>query len=364
VDLLASYRARRRPLIVVNALEREPASRKDEVLCSGAPHIVLDGAEVMARALGASGIRVCVARDRGRSAEALRGAIAERAGAGWSWAARMEVSETPGPYVAGEESALAHWLDGGPARPTYRPDRSVPVRIGGRPALVDNAETLANVALIARHGPAWFRAVGTPDAPGTTLTTVTGAVERPGIYEVPFGVRLAELLANAGADRDLTAVLLGGYGGTWLDAGSLGTPFAPGPLAEVGATIGPGVVLALPAMSCGLTETARIATYMAQESAGQCGPCTFGLPAIAEDLRRIAGGPAAHDTVDRLWMRLGAVEGRGACRHPDGVVRLVRSALRTFAADLDEHLRTGPCAGAWAAGALPIPALTVPREWR
>jgi NADH:ubiquinone oxidoreductase subunit F (NADH-binding) len=247
--------------------------------------------------------------------------------------------------VTGEESALVSWLNHRPAVPIFRIDKSIPLNVARRSALVHNAETLSQIALIARHGPEWFRQVGTAEAPGSTLVTVTGAVRSPGVLEVELGTPVAEILGRAGVDTELSAVLLGGYGGAWLDASRLSTPYAPGPLADAGATHGVGVVIALPGTSCGISETARLARYMAGESAGQCGPCVFGLPAIADDLEQLAIGRADAEVLGRIARRSAVVEGRGGCRHPDGVVRLVRSALEVFATDAMAHVGGRPCLG-------------------
>jgi NADH:ubiquinone oxidoreductase subunit F (NADH-binding) len=332
-------------VVVVNSMEGEPASQKDATLARYAPHLVLDGAELMAAALGASRVYVCVARDRERAARAYEVAAKERIRAGS--VTEFTIDTPPAHYVAGEESSLSQWIDGGSAIPTFRPDRpSIPV-ILGRAALVDNAETLAHVALIARFGSEWFRSVGTPDSPGTTLLTISGAVTRPGVYEAAFGQTVEALVGYAGAESGgVSAVLLGGYGGTWLPGHEIVTPLASEELKKVGCQIGPGVMVALGSGHCGLAETARIVEWMATQSAGQCGPCVFGLPALAEDLKAIATTNVSPSVVERVWSRLLAVEGRGACRHPDGVVRLVRSAFRAFSDDVDYHLANGPCPGA------------------
>ncbi|MBF6555203.1 MAG: SLBB domain-containing protein [Acidimicrobiales bacterium] len=335
---------RHRPLVVVNAMEGEPASAKDRVLLGRAPHLVLDGAEVAAAVIGASEIAICVADHNDPAAASIEAAIAERRRAGMS-VRRISVRRPPGGYVTGEESSLVSWLSSGRALPFLRTDKSVPVTVGRGPALVHNAETLSQVALIARHGPAWSRGLGTTEAPGSTLVTVTGAVSSPGVLEVELGTPVADIVARAGADTELSAVLLGGYGGAWLDAAQLAVPYAPGPLSAAGASQGVGVIIALPRTSCGVAETARIVRYMAGESVGQCGPCIFGLPAIADDLEQLRSGRADAGVVDRIQMRAGTVEGRGACRHPDGVVRLVRSALVVFAADTLDHARGRPCSG-------------------
>ncbi len=353
---------RRRPVVVVNAMEGEPASRKDQFLATRMPHLVLDGAALMAACVNAPSITVCVARGSAAAARSFETAVAERERAR-SGGVPITVVQPPDRYVAGEESALSNWLEGGDSRPQFRPDRPSFPRVKGRPALVDNAETLAHIALIARYGPAWFRELGTPDAPGTTLVTVSGAVDDPGILEVPLGTPIASVLANAGAGST-GGVLLGGYGGTWLAPADVGTPYDPVSLREVGCTTGVGLMIALPAGGCALTETARIAHWMASESAGQCGPCVFGLPAVARDLTMIARGRASHRDADRLWARLGTIDGRGACRHPDGVVRLIRSAVTAFAADVNRHLSHGPCPGAGWPSVIPLPRDQEVVEWR
>ena len=345
----------RRPIVVVNAMEGEPASAKDRVLLSSAPHLVLDGAEVAATVIGASEIAVCVADDSGAAASSVEAAVAERRRARAS-RFPVTVQRPPGRYVTGEESALVSWLNDRPALPALRVDKSVPLRVGRRPAMVHNAETLSQVALIARHGPAWFRLLGTPEAPGSTLVTVTGAVGLPGVLEVELGTPVIDILERAGLQAALSGVLVGGYGGAWLDPAELGTPFAPGPLAAVGATQGVGILVALPVGGCGIAETARIARYMAGESAGQCGPCAFGLPAIADDLEQLWAGRADASSIDRINHRSDTVDGRGACRHPDGVVRLVRSALAVFGDDARAHAEGRPCAGNAGPTVLAFPA--------
>jgi NADH:ubiquinone oxidoreductase subunit F (NADH-binding) len=344
----------RRPIVVVNAMEGEPASAKDRVLLTYSPHLVVDGAEVAAAVVGASEIVICVADHSGSAASTLEAAIAERERAGRS-RIRTSVVRPPGRYVTGEESALVSWLNEQPARPVMRVDKSVPLRVGRRPVVVHNAETLSQVALIARHGPEWFRRLGTPDAPGSTLVTVSGAVRYPGVLEVEMGTPVIDILERAGRLSALGGVLVGGYGGAWLDPSRLATPLAPGPLAAAGATLGVGILIALPVGSCGIAETARIARYMAGESAGQCGPCVFGLPAIAGDLEQLWAGQADTGLLERIRRRADAVDGRGACRHPDGVVRLVRSALAVFGDDARSHAEGRPCAGCASPTVLTLP---------
>ncbi len=351
--------AGRRAVLVANGMEGEPASGKDALLLGRLPHLVLDGMVLAARAVGATDGYLCVHSGAG-GLPVLRRALAERdPGAD---GVRIGIEELPARYVSSEASALVHWLDGGAAVPTFRP-RPHERGVGGRPTLVQNVETLANVAMIARFGPRWLRAVGEPDEPGSLLVTVSGAVARPGVVEVASGTPIGHLLADRGARPDgLSAVLVGGYFGGWLPVGAaLPVPLSHAGLRSVGLGLGAGVLVALPASACGLTETARVAAYLAGQSAGQCGPCRHGLPSIAGALHRVARGepdPAAVAAIER-WSAL--VDGRGGCRLPDGAVRFVASALRTFRTDVARHTRHGACPGAGHPPVLPVPASGVRR---
>jgi NADH:ubiquinone oxidoreductase subunit F (NADH-binding) len=344
VELLRHQRGHK--YIVVNGMEGEPAAHKDNRLLSTNPHLVLDGAEMLAQMIGASRIALCVARDNPTVVNHVTRAIHERArrnlrGPG------IDLHTPPWRYVAGEESALVHWLDDNESLPQYRPGRPHILRIGRGPTLVDNAETCANVGLIGRYGAQWFRSLGTAEHPGSTVVSVTGAVTRPNVLEVNLGSPLSTILATAGADPAPQAVLLGGYGGAWLRGDQIDTPYCNESLAQFKLSVGAGVIAVLPRQACGVVEAHRVVRWMAHESARQCGPCAFGLPALAEDLLLVVrGGREGVAAIARLQDRCGVIEGRGACRHPDGVVRFVRSSIEVFAHDIDNHLRGAPCAGA------------------
>jgi len=165
---LAAVARRRRPIVVVNATEGEPASVKDKALLHRAPHLVLDGAAAAGAAVGAREVIVAVERSAVSTLQATEAAVGERRAAGIDRLI-VRVVGTPSRYVAGEETALIHWLNGGEAKPTLVPPRPFERGVNGRPTLVDNAETLAHLALIARFGPQWYRRAGTADDPGTTL---------------------------------------------------------------------------------------------------------------------------------------------------------------------------------------------------
>jgi NADH:ubiquinone oxidoreductase subunit F (NADH-binding) len=169
-------------------------------------------------------------------------------------------------------------------------------------------------------------------------------VEQPGVVEIERGVPLIDIANRAFPDGPPQALLVGGYGGAWVGPAHFTTAYSSLALRAIGATAGVGIVIVLGRSACGLMESAHITRYLASQSAGQCGPCVYGLPAIADDLTRLARGQADPGLLARLQRRLGEVEGRGACRHPDGTVNLVRSALHVFAADVSAHANGEPCA--------------------
>jgi len=365
VKMRAVAAGRGRAVVVANGMESEPASEKDQALLARAPHLVLDGAVLAARAVGADTVHVCLDRERGQQITALMKAVSERERARVDPLPIM-VHELPRHYVSSEETSLVRWLNGGDARPVTTPPRPSERGVGRSPTLVDNVETLAHVALIARYGPAWFRSAGSSDAPGTFLVTAAGAVAGPGVYEIEGGTLAGDVLEMSGAVED-GYVLIGGYAGTWHPVSEVARlPMTAAGLRAAGATPGAGLVLPLGPGSCGLVETTRILGYLARESAQQCGPCRFGLPAIADDFAQLTTGRSGDGTLDRLHRRLGVIPGRGACRHPDGAVRLAASALTAFAGDVRAHAAGQPCAAfrQGRAAGLPMPRPRAEGQWR
>jgi NADH:ubiquinone oxidoreductase subunit F (NADH-binding) len=343
VDFVRRERGRRK-VVVVNAMEGEPMGHKDRTLLSTNPHLLLDGAEYLASMIGAQHVDVCVSRNDPAIVHHVQRALNERAR---RRGIEFSLRTPPWRYVAGEESALVHWLNDNETMPQYRPKRPDVLYVGRAPALVVNAETSAQVGLIGHFGAAWFREIGTPTSPGSALVSISGAVTHPTVHEVPLGMSLRTILRNADADVEPQAVLTGGYGGVWLSAEHLDVAYCDEVLHPFGARVGAGVLVVVPKDACGLAETHRVVRWMANESSRQCGPCAFGLPALAEDLAAIvAGSPGGPAVLTRLRERCAVIDGRGACRHPDGVIRLVESALTVFGGDIESHVRGVPCAAA------------------
>lgn len=354
---------RGRAVVVANGAEGEPASSKDRLLLTGLPHLVLDGITLAAYAVGADEAHLVVHGQEAGLLASLGDAAADRGTLGVD-PVPIQISGIPARYVSSEQSSIVQYLNGGPGRPAFSPPRPHERGVRGRPTLVNNVETLAHLALIARYGDRWFRGIGPPSDPGSALVTVGGAVARPGVYEIEMGTPAGEVVMLAGGPVEpLQALLVGGYFGAWLPAElAWPVPMTHAGLRAVGGAMGAGMVIALPAGSCGLAETARVVSYLAEETAAQCGPCMFGLPALAGTLIELAYEGGRGRAIRAIATLVPLIEKRGACRHPDGATQLVRSALTTFAADARWHDQHGPCHRVGRAPLLPVPS-DEEREW-
>lgn len=314
--------------VLVNGSEGEPASYKDRALMTVAPHVVIDGALVVAHALGAAGVTIVVHDHRAHASMAA--AIGERPDA-----AVITLAHTREGFVAGEVRAVVNGLNTGLARPGGRRDLPHDHGIGGRPTFASNVETFAQLAVLARLGAAGYASTGTRDEPGTSLVTLVGDVVQAGVLEVANGTPLDALLPG----RSGAPVLIGGFHGTWVRS-TAGLTVERAALRAAGSPLGAGVIARPHADTCVLVEVAAVSQWLADESAGQCGPCFFGLPALAEDIRAFAAGRGSEA---RLLRRAGQVRGRGACAHPDGAVQFMTSAIAALADDIAVHRAHGTC---------------------
>lgn len=350
---------RGKPIVVINATEGEPASLKDRTLLETLPHLVLDGAALAARAIGASEAILCVCESAAVALKRAAHAIAERERLSGRWP-RIVLSSAPEGYVAGQESALVSHLNGGPPKPTFSPPMPFERGVRRHPTLVNNAETLAHVALIARHGARWFRELGLRDQPGSTLVTLAGPLSYPGVYEIEYGASLSSLLDAAGGTTSrVRAALLGGYAGTWVDGAALPSLIlSSAHLAPHGASLGAGVVVLLSEHACPVAETTRVTRWLAEQSAGQCGPCLHGLDALATTFEQVRDGLAPPHAGARIEQLSALVSRRGACAHPDGTARFAMSAVEVFSEELADHARHGACDACAKPSELPLPGRT------
>lgn len=341
------------PIVVVNGSESEPASRKDRVLLQLRPHLVLDGAQLAAAAIGARQIVVYLHGGETATRASLVDAIRER---GTRGPASVFVHGASIGFVVGESSAVVAALEGGRAVPRPHAEPVAVRGLHGRPTVVSNVETLAHLALAFRFGGGWFRSLGSYDAPGSTLITLAGGVATPGlVVESVQQSTFRDLLVDfGGLSRAPSAVLLGGYGGRWVSgAAAWGTAVDRATLKGVGVPLGCGLVAPLPDNACGLEVTSTLLDFLSRQSAGQCGSCLFGLPRIASLFRAVVQQGGTRADIKMLRELSHTVEGRGGCAHPDGAVALLETALEVFKDDLRAHLKGRHC-GQAATGWFPL----------
>ncbi|HTU73719.1 MAG TPA: NADH-ubiquinone oxidoreductase-F iron-sulfur binding region domain-containing protein [Trebonia sp.] len=346
----AAKKAGEAPIVVVNATEGEPGSFKDKMLMIRSPYLILSGAALVAEAIGADEIIIGVTSNElaNRSMEA---AIAAEPGL----RKIARVFQQPERFISGESGALIRGINGKKPLPPGRKQLAAEKGVDDVPTLLSNASTFAQVSVLALLGPQRFASVGVPEEPGTVLLSVSGSARRPAVVECPTGVPLGHVLDICQAPAG-DGVLVGGYHGMWLDAEvAYQVPVGREGLAAAGGTFGSGIVLPLGDGTCPLGEVARIASYLAGESAGQCGPCKLGLPTIARAMNAIVDGSGGIEALDVARRGAAAANKRGACSHPDGTTRMVLSALEVFTEDLAAHVFHSSC-GRPVRGVLPLPA--------
>ena len=345
----AARKAGQPPIVVVNGTEGEPGSFKDKMLMIRSPYLILSGAALVAEALEADEVIIGVTSNElaNRSIEA---AIAAEPGL----RSLVRVVQQPERFISGESGALVRGINGKRPVPPGRKTLAAEKGVDDLPTLLSNASTFAQLSVLALLGPERFASVGVPEEPGTVLLSVSGSAKHPAVVECPTGVPLGAVLDICQAPAG-DGVLVGGYHGMWLDAETAyQVPIGREGLASAGGTFGSGIVLPLGDGTCPLGEVSRVASYLAGESAGQCGPCKLGLPSIARALAAIVDGSGGIEALDVARRAAAAVNGRGACSHPDGTTRFVLSALEVFTEDLAAHVFHSTC-GRPVRGMLPLP---------
>lgn len=295
-DTARAYPAPR--YLVVNAEEGEPGVFKDRYLIENDPHVLVESLLIAAHAVEAERVFVYLNGEAALAANRLEGALAEAEQAGLMEATAVEVRRGAGGYVCGEESVILSSIEGDRAVPRLRPPLPVEAGLWGRPTVINNVETLANLPYILRGGPEAFRAIGTESHPGTKIICLSGAISRPGVYEVPFGTPMRAVLEDLGggppAGRKLVAVVCGGPSGGLLPASKFDTPIAGGALDSGGAALGAGGIVVIDDSMPVREVVYHLAAYNAAESCGKCTPCREGAPRMRDLIGALgtAGAPA------------------------------------------------------------------------
>lgn len=329
--------------VVANAAEGEPGSAKDAALWQYRPHMIIDGLLTVRDLIGASRLVVWVHEEEHATQLSLEQALGERAAAGH--AVSIDILTMPNRYTSGENSSVIAGVRGERIAPRFRLDKARPWGAGEPAILAHNSETLARIAAVRHHG---------PDAASHHLLTIVGSGRRT-VREVhsrdKYRTALPEVSGNP-------PVLFGGYGASWLPWDTVQhLTCDPAELRASGLGFGAGIIAALPDDRCPIVETGRVLTWMASQSARQCGPCLHGLHDVAERWQGLARSACSAEEFHVLLSRMDLIPGRGGCAHPDGTIRLARSALTLFAEEVDRHI-DGGCSHPDARPFLPIPTET------
>jgi NADH-quinone oxidoreductase subunit F len=341
-------RAMPRPRYVVcNGGEDEPGSFKDRTLLEYRPHLVLEGTILAAHAIEAEAAYFYINETYDDPISRLTTAIEEAGAAGLIGSLKISIQRAPTVYVAGEDSAAIEVLEGKPPKPRQKPPYPAVAGLFGKPTVVNNVETLANIPPILRNGASWFREYGTPYSPGTMIFCLGEEMENPGAYEMPIGTDVWELYENAGGGlkggKKVKAALPGGPSCAFITSDVFDTPLAPESLKTVKSTLGCGVMRFYAEDTCMVEETLRIAQFFARETCGQCPACrmeTMMLSTMVERIQQGKGDPALFGQFEKI---IDFNRGHGFCALINMPGPPIMSALRLFRDDFEYHLRHGAC---------------------
>jgi len=341
--------------LVCNADESEPGSFKDRLLMERAPHQMLEGILIGAWATGSEKTFVYI-----RGEYALPGAVVQRAideayaaeilGAnclGTGFRHDVVVTMGAGAYICGEETGLLESLEGKKGQPRKKPPFPAQYGAFGMPSTVNNVETFSHVPHIVRRGVDWFHGIGTEKSPGSTLFGVSGQVQRPGLYELPLGTRLDEIVFDyAGGPfegRKVKGVIPGGMSMPILPASGLDVPMANEFLRERQTMLGTGGIMVMDDTTCMVRVACVITYFFRDESCGQCTQCREGTGWMHKLMQRIERGAGSLRDLDILLDVAGKMEGQTICAFADAAAWPVQGLLRHFRSDFEEHVQQGKC---------------------
>jgi NADH-quinone oxidoreductase subunit F len=341
--------------LVLNGGEDEPGSKKDRVLLENLPHLVLEGVLLASYAIGASKAYLYINARYTAAIEVVNEALAEAKAAGY-WGKSilgggfdLDIELTPAPhnYVAGEDTAALEVIEGKKPLPRQKPPFPVSSGLFGKPTVVNNVETLANVAPIVLHGAEWYRGFGTAENPGTMLFSLGDDVNRPGIYELPFGTPLRYLIeqcgGGAGGGKKIKAVMPAAPSSAFLPASRLDTPLEVNAMREAGSALGCGVVRVVPEGTCIVEEVLKISEFFTAESCGQCPACRMETNTLTMLLKKVQQGQGGQPILEQFGKVLAFNKGKGFCNLIAMPGPPIESALQLFPEDFTAHLSTGKC---------------------
>jgi NADH-quinone oxidoreductase subunit F len=332
---------------VCNAGEDEPGSYKDRVLLDHRPHLVLEGMILAARAIEAETVYLYLNETYHRTYGIISRAIAEARAAGYLNDVEVRIQKAPTVYVAGEDTASLEVIEGRDAKPRQKPPYPAVAGLYGKPTVVNNVETLANVPVIVRNGAAWFRRFGTPEQPGTMIFCLDDEMQRPNAYELAFGTPMRLLYENLGGGltggRRLKAILPGGPSCSFLTPEFLDTPMDPESFKRAGSSLGCGVMRFYAQGTCMVEVVLDIARFFARESCGQCPACRMETNMLTMLLERVQQGKGDQSLLDQCEKVLAFNRGKGYCALINMPGPPLLSAVRLFRNDFDHHMQHGTC---------------------
>ncbi|MFT7560040.1 MAG: NADH-quinone oxidoreductase subunit F [Flavobacteriales bacterium] len=342
--------------LVCNADEMEPGTFKDRWLMECDPHQLIEGMIISAYAIQASVAYLFLRADYNLSAEVLEQAIADAYNAGLlgenilasDYSLTFYLHTSAGRYICGEETALINSLEGRRANPRAKPPFPQVSGLFGKPTVVNNVETLCNIPHILANGIEWYQSLGIGEDAGTKLYGVSGKVKNPGVWELPIGTPIREILElHAGGMQDgltLKGFLPGGGSTDFLTEAHLDLPMDYGSIAKAGSRMGTGTMIVLDDKTCPIGMVLNLTQFFAQESCGWCTPCRNGLPFVREILTRIENGQGTIDDLDTLLEYCGYMgPGNTFCALAPGAAEPIQSALKYFKDDFIEHIEKGCC---------------------
>ena len=347
-----------RKYLCVNTDEGEPGTFKDRVLVERDPHQVIEGAIIAAYAVGATRAYVYIRGEFFLGVKRWIKAIADAyehhylgqniLGSGFSL--DMTVHRGAGAYICGEETAMIESLEGRRGEPRLKPPFPAQKGYLKEPTLVHNVETLANVPHIVLNGAEWYASIGTERSAGPKLFCISGHVYRRGVFELPLGTPLREIIYDhAGGvpgDRRIKAVIPGGASTPFLTAGQLDVPMDFEALVAAGSALGTGAIVVIGEGTCMVDVTRRTARFFAHESCGKCTPCRVGAMRILDLLESIEAGRGEPGDVQRLSSLCDGIVGHTFCPLGDALVAPIRSSLALFADEFEQHIKYGRCCAA------------------
>jgi NADH:ubiquinone oxidoreductase subunit F (NADH-binding) len=341
--------------LIMNGGEDEPGSKKDRVLMENVPHLVIEGVILSGYAIRAEKAYLYINAEYETALKSIADALAEAKREGYwgenilgsHFSLDIEIVPAPHNYVAGEDTAAIEVIEGKKAWPREKPPFPVTVGLFGKPTSVNNVETLANVAPIVFHGADWYRKFGTPDSPGTMIFALDEDVNRPGVYELPFGTPLRYLIEECGGGlkhgKKIKAVMPASPSCAFLPPEKIDTPLDHKSMRDAGAGIGCGVIRLVGEGECIVEEVLRIAEFFAAESCGQCPACRMETSTLAMMMKKVQQGQGGKPILEQFGKILAFNKGKGFCNLINMPGPPIESALKLFPGDFEAHLTTGKC---------------------